>query len=166
MKKKDREFGKISSMEEKINRAYREGRISKEYYDYWHKCKAESIERIRNRTPEELEALIRMEKEANAKRLAEHEENWKAFIEEFRQSGGHVEKTEEGLVLDRLEVIPCRTTGKGDYRPYELTETEERERVFKKLIYPKEVQNMQRLPAEFVQTGMVYMADGIPTSEK
>ena len=75
-------------------------------------------------------------------------------------------KTEEGLELDRLEVIPCRTTGKGDYRPYELTETEDRERVFKKLIYPKEVQNMLRLPSEFVQTGMVYMVDGIPTAEK
>ena len=52
------------------------------------------------------------------------------------------------------------------YRPYELTETEDRERVFKKLIYPKEVQNMERLPSEFAQTGMVYMVDGLPTTNK
>ena len=67
---------------------------------------------------------------------------------------------EQGPALKRLRVIPCRTTGSGDYRPYELTETEDRERVFKKLVYTKTVQNMQNPPAGFLQTGTVVFTDG------
>lgn len=69
---------------------------------------------------------------------------------------------EEGLALERLQVIPCRTTGTGDYRPYELTEQEDRERVFKKLVYGKTVQNMQNLPESFKQTGVCVVAEGMP----
>ncbi|MBQ9197311.1 MAG: CapA family protein [Clostridia bacterium] len=72
------------------------------------------------------------------------------------------EKTENGLVLSQFRVIPCVTTGKGDYRPYELTEEADRRRVFKKLIYPKEVKNMQNLPQSFLETGVCRIADGVP----
>ena len=66
---------------------------------------------------------------------------------------------EEGPALKTLQAIPCRTTGIGDYRPYELTEQEERERVFKKLTYPKQVANMQNLPEAFLTTGIVEMTE-------
>ncbi|MBQ7455460.1 MAG: CapA family protein [Clostridia bacterium] len=72
------------------------------------------------------------------------------------------EKGEDGLVLTGLRVIPCRTTGSGDYRPYELTEEEDRQRVFKKLIYPRPVENMQNLPESFLRTGTVQIVDGVP----
>ena len=72
------------------------------------------------------------------------------------------EKTEDGPVLSRFRVIPCTTTGKGDYRPYEFTEEADRQRVFKKLIYPKAVANMQNLPQSFIQTGTVDLVDGVP----
>ena len=72
------------------------------------------------------------------------------------------EKDESGLALTGFRLIPCRTTGTGDYRPYELTEPEERRQVFNKLIYPKEVQNMQRLPASFAETGEVRIVNGVP----
>ena len=72
------------------------------------------------------------------------------------------EKTENGPMLTQLRVIPCTTTGKGDYRPYELTEAEDRQRVFKKLVYPKEVKNMQNLPQSFLLTGIANIVDGVP----
>ena len=72
------------------------------------------------------------------------------------------EKSDGGPTLSRLRVIPCVTTGKGDYRPYELTEEADRQRVFKKLIYPKPVGEMQNLPQSFLQTGVVDIADGLP----
>lgn len=72
------------------------------------------------------------------------------------------EKSDGGPALCRLRVIPCVTTGKGDYRPYELTEEADRQRVFKKLIYPKPVGEMQNLPQSFLQTGVVDIADGAP----
>ena len=34
--------------------------------------------------------------------------------------------------------------------------------MFNKLIYPKEVQNMQRLPASFAETGEVRIVNGVP----
>lgn len=64
--------------------------------------------------------------------------------------------------LSQLQVIPCTTTGKGDYRPCELTEAEDRQRVFQKLIYPKEVKGMQTLPQSFAETGIVRLENGVP----
>lgn len=72
------------------------------------------------------------------------------------------ELAENGPALSRLTVVPCATTGKGDYRPYELTEEADRQRVFKKLIYPKPVNNMQNLPQSFIETGSVEIANGVP----
>lgn len=87
------------SMEEKIEKAYKEGRVSKEYLEYFKRCKAESVKRKRNRTPEEKARLIRIEKEANAARLAEHQKNWDSFVKEFHEMNGHVEVTEKGFAL-------------------------------------------------------------------
>ncbi len=75
------------------------------------------------------------------------------------------EVDETGAQAVELTVIPCRTTGSGDYRPYELTEQAERERVFKKLIYTKSVSNMENLPASFAQTGTVRLENGVPVAE-
>lgn len=66
----------------------------------------------------------------------------------------------ENIDLASLRVIPCRTTGSGDYRPYELTEQEDRERVFKKLVYPKEVNNMVNPPESFKQSGVITFENG------
>ena len=74
----------------------------------------------------------------------------------------NVDVTENGPVLTQLSVIPCTTTGQGDYRPYEFTEQADRERVFKKLIYPRETENMQNVPASFVQTGVIKIENGLP----
>ena len=38
----------------------------------------------------------------------------------------------------------------------------DRQRVFKKLIYPKAVKNMQNLPQSFLETGVVEIRDGMP----
>ncbi len=72
------------------------------------------------------------------------------------------EKGEQDLSLSRFRVIPCRTTGSGDYRPYELTEQADRERVFKKLVYTKTVNEMENLPDTFKQTGEITLDNGVP----
>lgn len=73
-----------------------------------------------------------------------------------------VETTEEGPKVTQLKVIPCTTTGSGDYRPYEFTEQKDRERVFKKLVYTRQTTNMINLPASFIETGVVQIVDGVP----
>ena len=68
--------------------------------------------------------------------------------------------TDDGPVLENFTVIPCRTQGKGDYRPYPLTDPVEMETMLKKLIYKKTVKNMQNLPASFAKTGTVDLISG------
>ncbi len=68
--------------------------------------------------------------------------------------------TDDGPVLENFTVIPCRTQGKGDYRPYPLTDPVEMETMLKKLIYKKTVKNMQNLPASFAKTGTVDLING------
>lgn len=70
--------------------------------------------------------------------------------------------TQDGAQLSQLKVIPCTTTGSGDYRPYEWTETEDRQRVFRKLIYTRETANMVNLPDSFAETGEVKIENGLP----
>jgi len=72
---------------------------------------------------------------------------------------------EEGIALKNFTVIPCRTQGKGDYRPYPLTDPEEKKTMLKKLIYKKTVKNMQNLPASFAETGSVDLMDGLLPEE-
>ena len=62
--------------------------------------------------------------------------------------------------LENFTVIPCRTQGRGDYRPYPLTDPAEKTAMLKKLIYKRSVEGMQNLPASFAETGTVDLVDG------
>lgn len=62
--------------------------------------------------------------------------------------------------LRRFAVIPCRTQGKGDYRPYPLTEDRDRRNMLRKLIYPRTVEGMKNLPESFLDLGVVALDDG------
>ena len=68
--------------------------------------------------------------------------------------------TKDGPELENFTVIPCRTQGAGDYRPYELTEEAARQAMLKKLVFKRETKGMQNLPAAFVQTGSVDFMNG------
>jgi poly-gamma-glutamate synthesis protein (capsule biosynthesis protein) len=68
--------------------------------------------------------------------------------------------TKDGLELANFTVIPCRTQGTGDYRPYELKEEAERKTMLKKLVFRRETKGMQNLPESFIQTGSVDFISG------
>ena len=61
--------------------------------------------------------------------------------------------SEGSLKLSNLTVIPCRTQGSGDYRPYILTEEKDRQAVFRKLTFKKAAKGMDNLPESFLETG-------------
>lgn len=67
---------------------------------------------------------------------------------------------ETGISLASFSVIPCRTQGSGDYRPYVLTDEAERAAMLKKLIYKKEINGFVNLPESFAETGRVDFANG------
>jgi hypothetical protein len=67
---------------------------------------------------------------------------------------------EDGLTLLSFTVVPCRTQGSGDYRPYILTDEQERGAMLKKLIYKKETKGFENLPASFADTGTVEFSGG------
>ena len=69
--------------------------------------------------------------------------------------------TDEGPELENFTVIPCRTQGKGDFRPYPLTDPDEKKAMLKKLIYKKNVKGMQNLPASFAETGSIDLVNGL-----
>lgn len=66
-----------------------------------------------------------------------------------------IEKNDGQPRITQLRVIPCRTQGSGDFRPYELTDPQERRAVFKKLTYSKTYYGMENLPASFLDSGIV-----------
>ena len=68
--------------------------------------------------------------------------------------------TGEAPELTQLQVIPYTTTGRGDYRPMELTGEKDRLRVFKKLRSTKKSDGMINLPDSFLQTGVVKIENG------
>ena len=70
--------------------------------------------------------------------------------------------TEAGAEMTRLQVIPCTTTGSGDYRAHVLEDAADKQRVLKKLIYTREVTNMQNLPASFAESGVIRIENGLP----
>ena len=66
----------------------------------------------------------------------------------FRRNGDQV-------VLSRIQVIPCQTSGSNDYRPVELTEEEERKEVFRILSPSRESKGFDNPPAYFLENGMI-----------
>jgi len=67
---------------------------------------------------------------------------------------------ETGITLTSFSVVPCRTQGAGDYRPYELTDPEERSTMLRKLISKKTNKGFEDLPESFADTGRVEFSDG------
>lgn len=65
------------------------------------------------------------------------------------------QKTENGVVLRQFRVIPCETQSGGDYRPFELTDDAEREKVWKMLRAKKTYADYQNLPDSFTTSGTV-----------
>lgn len=66
----------------------------------------------------------------------------------FRKNG-------DQAVLSRIQVIPCQTSGKGDYRPFELTEEEQRKEVYRILSPAKESQGFDNPPSYFLESGEI-----------
>lgn len=58
-------------------------------------------------------------------------------------------------ILDALQVIPCRTQGSPDFRPYELKDAADREAVFRKLLMKIPREGLDDPPASFLTTGFV-----------
>ena len=56
-------------------------------------------------------------------------------------------------VLRRFSVVPCRTQGSGDYRPYILTDEDEVRAMRKKLVHQRTVKNMTTVTDFFVENG-------------
>lgn len=70
------------------------------------------------------------------------------------------EKVDGEVYLTRLQVIPCQTQDDPDYRPYVLTDENERRAVFKKLVMKKTYAKCENLPESFLETGVVYFENG------
>ncbi len=68
-------------------------------------------------------------------------------------------------VLRRFSVVPCRTQGSGDYRPYILTDAEEILAMRKKLVHRREVKNMTTVTDFFVENGYMDFENGIAVGE-
>lgn len=67
--------------------------------------------------------------------------------------------------LSRFSVIPCRTQGSGDYRPYILTDPEECRTMRQKLVHRKTVKNMTTVTEFFIENGYMDFTDGIAVGE-
>ena len=70
------------------------------------------------------------------------------------------EKVDGAAALKRLEVIPCRTQGSGDFRPYVLTEEADRQAVFKKLMSKRNAKGFENPPESFLTTGVIEFENG------
>lgn len=70
------------------------------------------------------------------------------------------EKTEDGVELKQLQVIPCETRSGPDYRPHELTDDKERQAVFAELVWKKTYAKCDNPPASFLDTGIVRFENG------
>ena len=68
-------------------------------------------------------------------------------------------------VLSRFSVVPCRTQGTGDYRPYILTEEDEMKNMRKKLINKKTVKDMTTVTEFFVENGYMDFENGVAVGE-
>ena len=70
------------------------------------------------------------------------------------------EKVDGGVQLKRMQVIPCRTQGSPDFRPYELTDPAERQAVFMKLTHKRTAKGFENPPESFQETGIVEFENG------
>lgn len=70
------------------------------------------------------------------------------------------EQADGEAVLKQLRVIPCRTQGAPDYRPYELTDPAERQAVFKKLTHQRVAKGFENPPESFLETGIIEFENG------
>lgn len=68
-------------------------------------------------------------------------------------------------ILRRFAVVPCRTQGSADYRPYILTDAEERMAMLKKLVHRKNGKNLTTVTEFFVQNGYMEFENGIAIGE-
>ena len=73
--------------------------------------------------------------------------------------------SDEGPMLRRFEVIPCRTQGSGDYRPYILTDEYEITRMRKKLVHKRKVKNMTTVTDFFIENGYMEFENGMAVGE-
>lgn len=68
-------------------------------------------------------------------------------------------------VLRRFSVVPCRTQGSGDYRPYILTDEKEITTMRRKLVHKATVKNMTTVTEFFIQNGYMEFEDGYAVGE-
>lgn len=68
-------------------------------------------------------------------------------------------------VLTRFSVVPCRTQGSGDYRPYILNDPDEIIKMRKKLVHKRKVKNMTTVTDFFIANGYMDFTDGIAVGE-
>lgn len=73
------------------------------------------------------------------------------------------ERNDEGNVeVTGLQVIPCETQLSPDFRPFELTDENERKAVFRELTFKKSVYKyFDNLPESFLETGIVKLENGV-----
>ncbi len=64
-------------------------------------------------------------------------------------------KSENGVLLSGIEVIPCQTSGSGDYRPYELTDETARKKTFRILTARKAPAKCINPPESFLESGKI-----------
>lgn len=70
------------------------------------------------------------------------------------------QKTADGPVLSRLQVIPCKTQPSPDFRPIPLTDPEEILHCYQRLVFTRDYPKCENLPASFLQTGIVEFQNG------
>lgn len=68
-------------------------------------------------------------------------------------------------VLRRFSVVPCRTQGSGDYRPYILTDEDECRAMRQKLIHKAKNKNMTTVTDFFIENGYMDFVDGTAVGE-
>ena len=68
-------------------------------------------------------------------------------------------------MLRRFEVVPCRTQGSGDYRPYILTDPDEITKMRKKLVHKRTVKNMTTVTDFFIENGYMEFENGVAVGE-
>lgn len=68
-------------------------------------------------------------------------------------------------VLRRFSVVPCRTQGTGDYRPYILTDEAEITAMRRKLIHKRTVKNMTTVTDFFIENGYMDFENGVAVGQ-